>query len=260
MAKVIDFDEAKKKVEDMSNKINILMSNRLIIAILLIVDGINFILNPNGSMRDLARGVAFVVLLGSFSLLITNLFSKNKNIKTLVISLLVVILSIISIIFPTAIASYIKFILALIIIFNGILNVLNILKLDKLKLYTFYFEKQLKGFIHDANISQEFEEGVKEQTDRIVSSVNGVIKKSNKNSYFSLIVNIVSIILGILLFVLPNVTIITFGLIFIYTGILDFAFVFKSKNIAKKIKDKKFKEILFDEQEHIEEVNIALKQ
>ena len=78
MAKVIDFDEAKKKVEDMSNKINILMSNRLIIAILLIVDGINFILNPNGSMRDLARGVAFVVLLGSFSLLITNLFSKNK--------------------------------------------------------------------------------------------------------------------------------------------------------------------------------------
>ena len=47
MAKVIDFDEAKKKVEDMSNKINILMSNRLIIAILLIVDGINFILNLN---------------------------------------------------------------------------------------------------------------------------------------------------------------------------------------------------------------------
>ena len=44
--KIINFDEAKIKIEDMSNKINIIMRNRLIIAILLIVDGINFILNP----------------------------------------------------------------------------------------------------------------------------------------------------------------------------------------------------------------------
>lgn len=245
--KIINFDEAKIKIEDMSNKINIIMRNRLIIAILLIVDGINFILNPNGSMRDMARGIAFVVLIGSFTLLITNLFSKNKSIKTIIISLFVIIVCAISIIYPNFIANYIKFILALIIIFNGILNVLNILKLDKLKVYTFYFEKQIKGLIHEANISQEFEDGVKEQTDRIINSVNDVVKKSNKNSYFSLIVNIISIVLGVLLFILPNITVITFGVIFLYTGILDFAMVFKSRNIAKKIKDKKFKEILFSE-------------
>ena len=245
--KIINFDEAKIKIEDMSNKINIIMRNRLIIAILLIVDGINFILNPNGSMRDMARGIALVVLIGSFTLLITNLFSKNKSIKTIIISLFVIIVCAISIIYPNFIANYIKFILALIIIFNGILNVLNILKLDKLKLYTFYFEKKFKGLIHEANISQEFEDGVKEQTDRIINSVNDVVKKSNKNSYFSLIVNIISIVLGVLLFILPNITVITFGVIFLYTGILDFAMVFKSRNIDKKIKDKKFKEILFSE-------------
>ena len=225
--KIINFDEAKIKIEDMSNKINIIMRNRLIIAILLIVDGINFILNPNGSMSDMARGIALVVLIGSFTLLITNLFSKNKSIKTIIISLFVIIVCAISIIYPNFIANYIKFILALIIIFNGILNVLNILKLDKLKLYTFYFEKKFKGLIHEANISQEFEDGVKEQTDRIINSVNDVVKKSNKNSYFSLIVNIISIILGVLLFILPNITVITFGVIFVYTGILDFAMAFK---------------------------------
>ena len=245
--KIINFDEAKIKIEDMSNKINIIMRNRLIIAILLIVDGINFILNPNGSMSDMARGIALVVLIGSFTLLITNLFSKNKSIKTIIISLFVIIVCAISIIYPNFIANYIKFILALIIFFNGILNVLNILKLDKLKLYTFYFEKKFKGLIHEANISQEFEDGVKEQTDRIINSVNDVVKKSNKNSYFSLIVNIISIILGVLLFILPNITVITFGVIFVYTGILDFAMVFKSRNIGKKIRDKKFKEILFSE-------------
>lgn len=245
--KTINFDEAKVKIEDMSNKVNIIMRNRLIIAILLIVDGINFILNPNGSMRDMSRGIALVVLIGLFTLLMTNLFSKDKSIKTIIMSLVVIVICVVSIIFPNFIANYIKFILALIIIFNGVLNVLNILKLDKLKLYTFYFEKQLKGFIHEANISQEFEDGVKEQTDRIINSVNDVVKKSNKNSYFSLIVNIISIILGVLLFVLPNITVITFGVIFVYTGVLDFAMVFKSRNIAKKIKDKKFKEILFSE-------------
>lgn len=245
--KTINFDEAKVKIEDMSNKVNIIMRNRLIIAILLIVDGINFILNPNGSMRDMARGIAIAVFIGSFTLLMTNLFSKNKSMKTIIMSLLVIILCVVSFIFPDFIANYIKFILALIIIFNGVLNVLNILKLDKLKLYTFYLEKQIKGLIHEANISQEFEDGVKEQTDRIINSVNDVVKKSNKNSYFSLIVNIISIILGVLLFVLPNITVITFGVIFVYTGVLDFAMVFKSRNIAKKIKDKKFKEILFSE-------------
>ena len=102
--KIINFDEAKIKIEDMSNKINIIMRNRLIIAILLIVDGINFILNPNGSMRDMARGIAFVVLIGSFTLLITNLFSKNKSIKTIIISLFVIIVCAISIIYPNFIA------------------------------------------------------------------------------------------------------------------------------------------------------------
>ena len=146
--KIINFDEAKKKIEDMSNKINILMRNRLIIAILLIVDGINFVLNPNGSMRDMARGVVLLVFIASITLLITNLFSKNKSIKSIVISLIIIVFCVFSFIYPDFIANYIKFILALIIIFNGILNVLNTLKLDKLKLYTFYFEKQIKGLIH----------------------------------------------------------------------------------------------------------------
>lgn len=81
--------------------------------------------------------------------------------------------------------------------------------------------------------------------DKIINSLNNVVEKSNKNSYFSLIVNCLSIALGVLLFILPNVTIIAFGVIFVYTGILDFAMVFKSRNIAKMIKDKNFKEILF---------------
>ena len=62
MSKKVNFDDTIKKVEGVSDKVNIIMRNRLIIAIFLIVDGITFMLNPNGSLAGMARSIMFSIL------------------------------------------------------------------------------------------------------------------------------------------------------------------------------------------------------
>lgn len=236
-----------EKTEIISNKIDVIMRNRLIIAVLLIIDGINFIVHPNNSMRDIARSVSLFVFIASITLLANNIFSKEKSVKSAIMSLLVIAFSIITYIFPQAISAYFKIILSLVITFNGILNIVHILKLDKVETYTLTIEEKIKKFIKKNNFNKDFESGIKEQTDRIMNPLNSVIQKNSKISFFSLIINIISTILGIILLIFPNITIITFGMAFIYTGLTDLLFVARSINIVKKIKEKNFKGILYGE-------------
>ena len=85
MVKKTNFDSTIKKAEVILSKVNIIMQNRLIIALFLIIDGITFILNPNGSLAGMARNVIILVLLASFSILVANICSKTKDVKTIVI-------------------------------------------------------------------------------------------------------------------------------------------------------------------------------
>ncbi len=58
--KELDFDNTMKKVEGISNKVDVIMRNRLIIAFFLIVDGVAFILNPNTTLSGMAKKHHFV--------------------------------------------------------------------------------------------------------------------------------------------------------------------------------------------------------
>ena len=81
MGKKINYDKVLKKIENATKIIEIIMRNRLIIALLLIIDGITIILNPNSSLVAIARSIILIVLLAAFSTLIANLCSRKKDIK-----------------------------------------------------------------------------------------------------------------------------------------------------------------------------------
>ena len=84
MEKEQKFDKTLKKIEGITDKINVIMKNRSIIAIFLIVDGITFLLNPNGSLQEMARSIILLVVLASFSTLLANLSTKIKDMKSII--------------------------------------------------------------------------------------------------------------------------------------------------------------------------------
>lgn len=253
MAKKLNFDNTIKKVENISNKVDIIMKNRLIIAIFLIVDGITFILNPSASLIGMTRNIIIFVLLASFSSLITNISSKTKDIKSIIISLITIILGIIIFIFPDVISAYIQVLFALFVIYDGVINILNTLRLNKLSGYTQVAVEKFENIINHKNVNKDFDEGTEEQKRRFINQIKDIVSKTSKFGILYIITNIASVILGVLLLMFSNISIIIWGVIFIYTGITDLMVAMRTMNISKKIKEKKFNEIIYNEEKEYEQ-------
>ena len=247
MLKKLNFDSTMKKVENISNKVDVIMRNRLIIAIFLIVDGITFVFNSNASLTGMARNIIIIVLVASFSTLSTNICSKTKDKKSIIISIVILIIGIIVFIYPDVISAYIQVLFALFIIYDGVINILNTLNLNKLSGYTQVIAKKFDNIVNHKNDNNSFEEGVEEQKERFINPLKNIVNKTNKFSILYIITNIASVILGLLLLMFSNTSIIIWGVIFIYTGISDLLVAMRTMNISKKIKEKKFNEIIYDE-------------
>ena len=136
MSKKLDFDSTIKKVEDLSNKINVILQNRLIIAFFLIVDGITFMLNPDTTLPEMAKNIILLIIFAAFSVLITNLAVKTKDKKTIAISIVIIALGIFFYFYPDLIAAYMQLLLALFIIYSGLTNIAGALNLNRLSRYT----------------------------------------------------------------------------------------------------------------------------
>jgi len=257
--KKLDLDSTIKKVEGVSNKVDIIMRNRLIIAFFLIVDGITFILNSDTTLSGMAQNIILLILLAAFSVFIANLSAKTKDIKTILISLIILVVGAVFYFYPDFIAGYMQLLLALFIIYNGITNIANALNFSsKLSKYTKAISKKYSKLFKrktgskkqqeekfkeiDNNINQ----GLEEQKEKLVSPLKNIVSKTSGHSVLYIIANLASIILGIVLLVLPDVSMVVWGVIFIYTGLPNLFAAIKSMELFKKIKEKKFKEILFD--------------
>ena len=143
--KKLDYDKTIKKVESISNKVDIIMQNRLIIAFFLITDSITFMLNPETTLPEMARNIILIILLAAASILITNLAAKTKDKKTITISLAIIAAGIFFYFYPDLIAAYMQLLLSLFIIYDSITNIANILHLnDKLSKYTGAISPQSK--------------------------------------------------------------------------------------------------------------------
>lgn len=247
MLKKLNFDNTIKKIENISNDIAVIMRNRLIIAIFLIVDGITFICNPNASLTGMTRNIIIFVLLASFSTLITNIYSKTKDIKSIIISIVIIVIGIVTFIFPDVISAYVQVLFALFIIYDGVMNILNTLNLNKLSGYTQAIAEKFDNIVNRKNINNSFEEGMEEQKEKFINPLKNIVNKTNKFSILYILTNIASIILALLLLMFSNISIIVWGIIFIYTGISDLLVAMRTINISKKIKEKKFKEIMYDD-------------
>ena len=249
MLKDINFDSTIKKVESASSKVDAIMRNRLIIAIFLIVDGITFLLNPSTSLTGMTRNIIIFVLLASFSTLITNIYSKTKDTKSIVMSIVIIVIGIIAFIYPDAISAYVQILFALFIIYDGLINILNTLNLNQLSGRTQAIAEKFNNIIshNHEDVTKNFEEGMEEQKEKFMNPLKNIVNKTNKSSILYIIINIASVVLGVQLLMFSNVSIIVWGVIFIYTGISDLLVAMRTMNISKKIKEKKIKEILYDE-------------
>ena len=259
--KKLDYDKTIKKVENISSKIDIIMRNRLIIAFFLIVDGVTFMLNPDTTLPEMARNIILLILLTATSILITNLAAKTKDKKTIIISLAIIAAGIFFYIYPDLIAAYMQLLLSLFIIYNGITNIANILHLnDKLSKYARAISRKYNNFIHRKaedekkkqqkekfkDIDNNINEGLEQQKEKLITPLKKIINKANKSSTLYIITNAASIAFGIILLIFPDVSMMIWGLIFLYTGLSNFFIAAKTMNLITKIKEKKFKEILFN--------------
>lgn len=254
MAKKVNFDNTVKKMEGLSDKINILMRNKLIIAIFLIVDGITFVLNPNSSLAEMSRAIIILVLLASLSTLLANLSVKPRDIKSIIISLIIIIFGIVLYIYPDLISAYIQIILSLFIIGNGILNIVNSLNLKNESKYTKIIAEKCNKIINkkkenkDLNeekkeekfkdVNKNFNEGMEQQKERLIAPLERLVGKTSNLPVLYIVANVATVILGIILLIFPDVSMVIWGIIFLYIGLSDLLVTMKTINISKKIKEK----------------------
>lgn len=257
-SKKVNLEQTTKKVEDLTNKVGTIAKNRLIIAIFLIVDGITFLLNPDNTISEMAKNIIMVVIFAAFSIFIANLASKTKNTKTIVSTLAIMTVGIFFYFYPDLIAAYIQLFLALFIIYDGLSNIANALNLSKLSNFTQKVkEKYNKQLAKEAasrkeefkSLDHDLDASLAEQKEKLLNPLKNIVGKTSKYSILFIIVNILSIILGIVLLIFPGVSMMIWGLIFLYTGLSNLLVTAKTMNLTGKIKERKFKEILFGEDE-----------
>lgn len=255
--KKLDFDNTVKKVENISNTVDIIMRNRLIIAFFLIVDGITFILNPDTTLSGMAQNIILILILASLSVLIANLTAKVKDAKTIVITLIIIALAAFFYFNPDFIAGYIQLLLALFIIYDGASNIASLLHWnDKLSKYTSAITSKyhkLTEKTSDKAQGEKFKEidnqlntELEGQKTKLITPLKKIVDKSSKSSTLFIITNSASVIFGIILLVFPSVSMVVWGIIFLYTGFSNLITSIRTMGLISKIKQKKFKEIIFD--------------
>lgn len=245
MGKKINYDKVLKKIESVTKTIEIIMRNRLIIALLLIIDGITIILNPNSSLVAIARSIILIVLLAAFSTLIANLCSRKKDIKSIIISSLILIIGITTYFYPDIISAYIQLLLSLFIIYDGLINILNVLNINKISQYTHKISDKYEKAISRKKVNKDIDKELEIQGSKYIEPLKNIVSKTNKSSTLYIVINLATIILGVFL-LFSSSSMIIWGIIFIYTGTSDLLVTMKTMDISTKIKEKKFKDILYD--------------
>ena len=261
-AKKLDLEKAAEKAEGVVNNVTAIMQSGLIIAFFLIIDGITFILNPENTLRGMAQNIILIVILATASIFLTSVFAKPRKRKTIIISLLLLIISIILWIFPDFIAAYLWLALSLFIIGNGLFNIAKILNFtEKISKFTRPIKERIAKIKESRNtkksktlltesdkkefkgVDKDLNKGLEEQATKLLTPFQGMVEKSKKSSVLFIITNSVSVIFGIILFVYPDASITLWGVIFLYTGLTGFISGLKAMSFFKKIKEKRFKEI-----------------
>lgn len=227
-----------EKLEEASKQLDVLLNNRLVISIFMIVDGVNFIINPRGTTEFMARMIAFFAICASGAIIINNIKNKTKDLKSIVPATVFMIICIYILIVPKGLSLNIRVLVAIFIIMNALINIFNIAQLDEISKSINYAEDKLKGKFNKEEDNNTYNKKILlEQAEKIASPINKVTEKAINNTVLYIILNAISIFLGVILLTNDNMTIVICGIILIYTGLFDALMYLKSVQISKKLKD-----------------------
>lgn len=235
----IDIEKTALLVERISR-------NRLILAIALIVDGILFLLNPGKTVEGMGRAIAISLLLAAGVMIIAKISVKEPFSRFLP-ALILLAAGGLMYFFPDVISAYFRIILALLIIINGSVNLLSILGLSRAQGILVTLKDRADSLRSRLKKPKDFENGIQEQTKRYIRPLYQVVSESEGHKVVSIVTNVFTVILGILLLVKADLSITIFGVIFIYVGFSDFLLAFRTRKISEKLRDKQFREILIEE-------------
>ena len=205
--------EFKDRIDQTFDWIDLLMRNRTVIAILLLIDGITFVFNPNVGVNGLARGVAFTVVIAAVTILFSAIYEEKKTKKTVITicsSSIAIILSAVVYIWPKYPATVLTYLLALVIIYNGVSNIIQAFRLEKLiarqktaSVKINRIEKEIGSNLAKDEIAQSIKQGIDEQISKRLDPVNALKNKFSFHSKVEIVIDMIAVVAGIMILVFP---------------------------------------------------------
>ena len=201
------------KIDQTFTWVDNLMRNKTVIALMLLIDGITFVITPNAGVNGLARGVAFTVAIAAVTMLFGAIFEKKKTKKTVITicsSSIVIALCAAMYIWPKVPSAVLTYLLAIIIISDGVSNVLHTLKLETLiarrKVATDRLgeiDREIQDKLPDDEITQSIQQGVYEQISKRLDPVNELKSRFGMHSAIEIVIDFLAIIAGVLILFFP---------------------------------------------------------
>ena len=221
-------NKAEKSIVDILTRVNDIMRNQFIIDLMILVQGINFIIHPENAHKGIIESFAITVFFATISILIGFLIShsfKKQNFRSIMLAFVFMILSIIAYFEAGALAPVFHYFLAITIIVSGIINILRAYHLIKLS----HIKKSLKSTKKPnttSSVKNALERNVKLESERVLSPAVIFSGKISKFRYGQLLVNFILIATGIAMFFFrfqTNAILIRVsGAILIFSAISDF--------------------------------------
>ena len=141
-------------------------------------------------------------------------------------------------------------------IYDGVANLANALHLSKLTHLTDSIKGKLSKTPTKAKkasderfkeVDQSINQGLEEQKAKLMTPLKNIVNKTSRFSALFIAINVLSIILGVILLIFPDVSMSVWGLIFLYTGTSNLIVTAKTMHLMSKIKERKLKEIFLED-------------
>lgn len=236
-----DLEKALKTVERISQ-------NRLILALFLVVDGILFLANPEQPVEGMGQSIAICMVLTAGAMIVAKIVAKERLVR-FIPALILLVAGGLMYFYPDVLSAYFRLLLALVIIINGLLNLFDLLGLGRARETVTALRDKITSLFSRVKTPKDLDNGIDEQGNRYLRPLQKIVSESKGLKAVYFVTNLLSVSLGVLLLVQPNLSITAFGLIFIYVGISDFVMVFRTRKISEKLRNREFRDILFEEPE-----------
>ena len=235
-----------KAVDQGVQKVQDILRNRLIVAILLLIQGISFVINPAKAMEGLAKSVAMSLIIASAGILIGYITTRKlsrSNARSVVIAVFFLVLGIIVHIVPDFFSSVFQYAVGITVLLNGIVTLSDNLHINKLITKISAFGHSLVNNEADETMEElktAYGNAMTEQSDKLMTSVNLLAKKVKPKKYGSVFVSGVFILLGIaMLFFhsqVDDAMARVSGVIMILSALYDFYIALRSYLLQRKIR------------------------